>query len=69
MLLRGGSWVNTSDNASGAYRDRSLGFRVVLRGVSWSHRQVNGRAAFRYSNIPGSRYDAIGFRLVGVEDE
>ena len=43
--------------------------RRVLRGGSWNEYQVNGRAAYRYSGSPGSRYIFFGFRLTGVEDE
>jgi sulfatase modifying factor 1 len=35
----------------------------VVRGGSWSFNPVGVRAAGRYSNSPGNRYNTVGFRL------
>ncbi|MCP5118321.1 MAG: formylglycine-generating enzyme family protein, partial [bacterium] len=36
----------------------------VIRGGSWSIIARYCRAAYRYANVPGYRYDIVGFRLV-----
>ena len=38
----------------------------VLRGGSWYVDLDLARAAYRYDNVPNSRYDLIGFRVVRV---
>ncbi len=49
----GTAWINHSNR--GTYR--------VNRGGSWLSTAQNCRAAYRYFNSPGYRYDYIGFRL------
>lgn len=48
------------DNPSGP----STGGARVDRGGSWHGGPGNARAAYRYGNAPGNRYDDLGFRLV-----
>jgi formylglycine-generating enzyme required for sulfatase activity/tRNA A-37 threonylcarbamoyl transferase component Bud32 len=48
---------NPSGPSAGEYR--------VLRGGNWSSRSDNVRAASRFSDLPDSRYDYLGFRCAG----
>ena len=44
----------------------SSGSNRVIRGGSWSDYARNCRSAYRYNYGPGSRYNALGFRLALV---
>ena len=53
---RGGRQDNPSGPPSGTFR--------VFRGGCWSHGSANSRVAIRFYNLPNTRANFIGFRLV-----
>jgi formylglycine-generating enzyme required for sulfatase activity len=40
----------------------------VVRGGSWLYDARDVRAAFRYADVPGSRYSLLGFRCARVQE-
>ena len=51
--IDGSSWLSENEDAN-----------RVLRGGAWDSNPKYCRAAYRYNNSPGIRYDIIGFRVV-----
>jgi formylglycine-generating enzyme required for sulfatase activity len=65
--MNGTVWEWTlTEYGSGKSDDMTSKEPRVVRGGSWDDGQDVARAASRNRNYPGSRYDYVGFRVVGV---
>ena len=71
--MRGNVWEWCAD-ARRAYQKKRVtdpegsGAERVLRGGSWFSYARFVRAAFRYANAPGYRYNDVGFRCARVQE-